>query len=319
MEPNYKIKDIKLHEKAHGFFMIKSLERAKTTKNTDYFDVWLQDDTGEILAKVWDANLIPNEQAMLENKFVRVVGVGNEWDGKIQLKVTHIESMPKGTMNIADFIKSAPIPIDDMFNELIEFGKKIEDDDIRSIVAGAVTKRQHDLKTYPAAMGMHHAIYGGLLFHELSMLRLADALLPLYPFLNKDLVYAGVILHDIEKTTETDAEHGSVTNYTSGGKLLGHIVQGVMLIEQLAVEYNTPQDTKEALQHLVVSHHDKAEWGSPKKPQMPEAVFLHFLDNMDAKMYMVREAVENARGEWTDKVRGLGNVELYLYRKNNEA
>jgi 3'-5' exoribonuclease len=314
-----KVKDIKVGEKSHGFYLIKSMEKQQTVKKTDYYDVWLQDATGEVLAKVWEAELIKNEKELLDNRIVYVVGMGAEWDGKIQLKVSQIKTVPKGQKELSEFIKSAPISIDEMFTELIEFGKKIEDTDIRSVVGGAVTLRQDDLKTYPAAKGMHHAIYGGLLFHELSMLRLAESLLPMYPFLNKDLVYAGIILHDIEKTTETNADHGSVTEYTRGGKLLGHLVQGVMLIEQMAAKYNTPQDTKEALQHLVVSHHDKAEWGSPKQPQMPEAVFLHFLDNLDAKMYMVREAVENANGEWTDKVYGLGNVQLYLYRKNDEV
>jgi 3'-5' exoribonuclease len=180
----------------------------------------------------------------------------------------------------------------------------------------------HDLvaayKRSPAAMQMHHPFIGGLLEHTWGVARAAAAVLPLYPKVNADLVLAGVFLHDIGKTSELAAT--TAITYTDPGQLVGHITMAAVWIEQKAalVEEDTgeriPRKTINLLQHLILSHHGEHGYGSPKLPAIPEAFFLHYLDNLDAKMWMTTNLIEgdpDAESSWTPYQRTL---ETKLYK-----
>ena len=145
------------------------------------------------------------------------------------------------------------------------------------------------------------------------MLKAAKALVNVYDFLNKDLLYAGVILHDIGKMEEMDAsELGLVNDYTAGGKLLGHLIQGITVIADVAKETGFNSEKLMVLQHLILSHHYEPEYGSPKYPMLPEGEMLHYLDVMDARMYDMKKVSESCEpGEFSEKIRSLENRNIY--------
>ena len=163
---------------------------------------------------------------------------------------------------------------------------------------------------FPAATKNHHDYASGLLDHVVSMLRLGKAICELYPTLNRDLIFAGIILHDIGKVIELSGP--VATAYTVEGNLLGHITIMVNEIGQAARELNIDGEEVMVLQHIVLSHHGKEEWGSPKKPMIQEAEIIHYIDNIDAKMNMLNRALEKTpEGEFTERVFALDNRSFY--------
>ena len=163
---------------------------------------------------------------------------------------------------------------------------------------------------YPAATKNHHDYVSGLLDHVVSMLRLGKAIAELYPSLNKDLLYAGIILHDVGKVVELSGPVGTV--YTPAGNLLGHITIMVNEIAMAAKELGIEGEEVVLLQHMVLSHHGKEEWGSPKRPMLKEAEILHYIDNIDAKMNMLNRALSKAEpGEFTERLFPLDNRQFY--------
>lgn len=298
-----KINEFKKDERVYGDFLVRTITKGVSSQSKEYLDISLADKTGSILGKVWDIGL---EAEKLEVGMVAyATGIVTEWQGKQQLRIEHIEQK-RGEYRVEDFVETVPMTRVRMEEVLDTFILDIGDIEIRDVVTHIVEPRRDEFFKAPAARGMHHALYGGLAYHTVTMLQVAKGLANIYPFIRRDLLFAGVILHDIAKLDEMAYEFGAVSDYTRPGQLLGHIVQGTLLIERAAIECGTSERTKEALQHLVVSHHGKAEWGSPQPPRMPEAVLLHFIDNIDAKMFMVKELMDKANGEeMTEYHRGL--------------
>jgi 3'-5' exoribonuclease len=164
----------------------------------------------------------------------------------------------------------------------------------------------------PAAMSFHHAFLGGLLEHTLNAMEVANCIAPLYPGLNRDLLLAGIFLHDIAKTWELS--YDAVFGYTDGGQLIGHIVKSVMWVEERAKQASEalgepiPRELIDVLQHIILSHHDKAEFGSPRAPSTPEAIAVHMIENMDAKLMMALGACRGAdvpEGHWTEYMKAF--------------
>ena len=170
------------------------------------------------------------------------------------------------------------------------------------------------LNYYPAASKLHHAERSGLLHHTSTMLRGAAAICEIYPTLDADLLAAGVVLHDLCKITEMDADSlGVVSDYTARGMLIGHLVQGVAELDRLGRELNVRPELLMMLEHMVLSHHDLPEFGSPKPPMFPEAEVLHVLDLLDARMFEMNRELKNAQpGGFTDRIWSL---ERKLYRR----
>jgi 3'-5' exoribonuclease len=166
---------------------------------------------------------------------------------------------------------------------------------------------------YPAAAKNHHAELSGLLYHMKRMLMTAERICEVYTNLNKDLVAAGVIVHDIEKLNEIEADTmGMASGYSFEGQLLGHLVQGIKSIDKLAEELGVGEEKKIMLEHMILSHHYEPDFGSPKKPLFPEAEILHYLDMIDARMYDMQEALDATfPGEFSDRVWTLDNRRLY--------
>lgn len=304
-------------EKVQTFLLIKRIESKLTSAGKRYLDLDLCDATGEIGAKLWDATP-EDEAAYRANMIVKIRAMVREWNGQPQLNIERIRpATEEDGCRIEDFVPSAPLEPAAMYAEISAYAGRIRHPDIRAIVRRLLELYQDKLMYYPAAQKNHHAVRAGWLYHVLTMLRSGEKLCEVYAFLNTDLVFAGIILHDIAKLEEMDAnELGIVSDYTIEGQLLGHIVQGITLVGRIGAELGADPEAVLVLQHLIASHHDKGEWGSPKSPMLPEAELLHHLDMIDARMYDMRTALETVRpGEMTDKVYPLGRR---LYRTRLE-
>jgi len=307
------IQDLKVNERFDSFFLVKSSE-VKSDKNGKlYMDLILGDGVEEINGKIWNLNKDIEER--VENyKVMKVRGTASEWKGTKQLKIERIrEVSPQDEVNISDFVQTAPIKSEDMFNEIKIFIAKIENQDIQNIVLEIISKHKDKMTYYPAAKSNHHSIKGGLLYHLIRMLRLGEKIGQTYENINIDLVYAGILLHDISKIEEMDSnEMGIVNDYTRDGKLLGHITMGVIEVEKAADKLGADEEVKVLLQHMILSHHYFPEFGSPKKPMILEAEILHYIDLIDARVYDFEDGLKNVEyGEFSDRIWTLDNISIY--------
>ena len=177
-----------------------------------------------------------------------------------------------------------------------------------------LVEKKEQLLYWPAAVSFHHAERSGLLHHTTTMLRAAQALLPIYPYLNRSLLLCGVIAHDLCKIDELSAgELGIASEYTKEGNLLGHIVQGVAHVREVGAQLGLSQEVLLLVEHMILSHHEIPEYGSPKPPLFPEAQMLHLLDMMDARMFAMHEALLiTPKGAFSDRVRGIEELEAKI-------
>lgn len=308
-------------EKIEGYFLIKSIDcKIANSSNKKYLDIVLADKTGNISAKLWEVSK-ETENEFKNNTIIKIRGNIINWQGNLQLKIEKIRNISdEDTVNINDYVQSAPYESDHMFEEIKKYIDNMQNEGIKDIVETIFDKNKEYLMYYPAAKKNHHSIKGGLLYHVLTMLHLAEKMCTIYDFLDRDLVYAGVILHDIAKIKEMDSnELGIVQEYTLEGTLLGHITQGIKEIEIIGIERNVDKKTIILLQHMILSHHYEPEYGSPVKPMIPEAELLHYLDTIDARMYDMRRVIKETKvGEFSERLWSLDNRRIYNHSINRE-
>lgn len=322
---NYKkIAEINLDEKLiEGFYLIREISLKKANNGSNYLDFKLSDNTGEINAKLWECKE-EDIQNYTENSIVKVRAQVNEWQGKKQLRIIKIRNITDDdNIRLEDYIQTAPYKPEKMYNIVQSYINKIKNEDIKLIVSEIIEKYKEKLLFYPAAKQNHHAIRSGLLYHVTRMLMTAEKMAEIYTNVNKDLLYAGIILHDIAKIDEMDAsELGVVSEYTVEGQLLGHIIQGIKIIDNVAKSHGIKEEITILLQHMLLSHHYEPEFGSPKKPMIPEAELLHYIDIIDARMYDMEKALSTIKeNELTDRIWILDNRRLYkssLYNDNDD-
>ncbi|MGM9950468.1 MAG: 3'-5' exoribonuclease YhaM [Lysinibacillus sp.] len=304
------ITKLQVGEQVDQYLLIKEAKKGVTTVGKPFMSLILQDRSGDIEAKLWDTNE-EHEQTYRAQVIVRVGGEIHDYRGKNQLRIKQIRvARPEEGIEISDLLPTSAIPKEQLYEDMTQFFFEIKNPHISRITRHLIKKHQERLLIYPAASKNHHDYASGLLDHVVSMLRLSKAICELYPTLNRDLMYAGVILHDVGKVIELTGPVG--TAYTVEGNLLGHISIMVNEIGQAAKELNIEGEEVMLLQHLVLSHHGKEEWGSPKKPMIQEAEILHYIDNIDAKMNMLTRALEKTQpGEFTERLFPLDNRSFY--------
>jgi 3'-5' exoribonuclease len=308
-----KIRDFQSGDLIQSFFLVKDAEYKTASNNKSYLDLTLVDQTGDIKAKLWDYNAETGPQ-YTANLLVRIRGSVSEWQNKLQLKIDKIRvATEEDALDIGDFVPVAPYSPEAMYAELEKYMGMIKNSDIGKIVSTLVNANKEKLLLYPAAKQNHHAVRSGLLYHITTMLKMGEKVSEVYVGLNRDLLFAGIILHDIAKIAEMNAsELGIVSEYTVEGELLGHIIQGIKMIDQTAVEVGADPEASLLLQHMILSHHYEPEFGSPKRPMIPEAEILHYLDIMDARMYDMARALEKVEDrQFSDKIWLLNNRKLY--------
>nr|WP_255731441.1 3'-5' exoribonuclease YhaM [Solibacillus sp. MA9] len=292
------------------YLLIKEAKKGVTTVGKPFMSLILQDRSGDIEAKLWDTN-DEHENLYRAQSIVKVGGEIHDYRGKNQLRVKQIRPAREDEgVTISDLLPTSAVPKEQLLEELTQYFFQIQNPNILRITRFLVKKYQDRLIVYPAATKNHHDYASGLIDHVVSMLKLSEAICDLYPTLNRDLLYSGVILHDIGKVIELSGPVG--TMYTVEGNLLGHISIMVNEIGQAATELKIEGEEVMLLQHLVLSHHGKEEWGSPKKPMIQEAEILHYIDNIDAKMNMLTRALDKTKpGEFTERLFPLDNRSFY--------
>jgi 3'-5' exoribonuclease len=295
-------------------FLIRSKDLRTTTNGSLYIHAILVDRSGEVPARAWQANE-SMFNALPEGGLIRLKGRTESYKGNNQFIIDAIRPIdPEILVDMAEFLPTTTLDVDAMWRRLTEILSGIKHPAIAALVAEFLQdeKLAAAFRRSPAALALHHAYLGGLLEHTLQLLEVALRVIPLYPKLNLDLVLAGLFVHDIGKTCELASD--TSISYTDDGQLLGHIFIAANWIDQKAdaVARKTgqpfPTKIRWALQHIVLSHHGRYEFGSPKLPAFAEAAAIHYLDNLDAKVHMFLAEAEGDRDpatHWTNYSRAL--------------
>jgi 3'-5' exoribonuclease len=274
-----------------------------------YLALTLGDRTGQIEAKMWD-NVDEVLEAFEQDDFVKVKGLINRYNNRFQLTIHKLRRMEEAEVEPADYLPATTKNIDDLWRDLRVFVDTMQDPHLRSLLQAFMADDviAQAYRTAPAAKTLHHAYIGGLLDHVVSLFRSCDLVCRNYPQVNRDLVLAGAFLHDIGKIHELT--YARSFTYTTRGQLLGHmIIELEMLQEKIALVPEFPAALKTLLEHLIISHHGQYEFGSPKLPMFPEALLLHYMDDLDSKMESMRAHFErdmDPDNPWTGYNPSLG-------------
>jgi 3'-5' exoribonuclease len=304
-------------------FLVRDKDLRTTKTGGLYIQCTLCDKTGQIPSRMWQASEAIFKAVPAEG-FLHVKGRTEDYKGTLQLIIDACRPFPAENVNLADFIPVTELDIEQMWSELLEILRAVKNKHLRALIKKFVEDRDlvAAFKKAPAAMELHNPFVGGLLEHTLAVAKAARALLPLYPRLNADLVLAGVFLHDAGKAAELSA--GTAITYTERGRLVGHITIGAVWVQQKADALSEelgepfPQRTVDLLQHIILSHHGVREYGSPVLPAIPEAFFIHYLDNLDAKMYMTLNAIANDPDPAAGFTRYVRQIETRIFKGSGE-
>ncbi len=295
------------------FCIIKTLDKKSTRNGKPYLDMMLADATGEISAKLWDYDEIKHAD-LAPALPVKVRGSVEEFKGNPQFRISNIRKITEqDDFDVSELVASSPVDSSWMAKEIYAKVETFEDDELRTIVTYLLKKRGESLLNAPAAVNMHHAERGGLLFHTLSMLRVAERICEVYPFLDRELLFSGVIIHDLGKIDEMEINDlGLASKYTMQGELVGHLVKGAEEISKAAQELGISEETEVLLEHMVISHHGQPEFGAAKLPSFAEAEVLSVIDMLDATLFEFNTAIENvAVGEFSSRQWALDNRKIY--------
>ncbi len=269
----------------------------KAKNGKDYISVKLQDKTMICDAKVWDIN--NNIEDFSVGEFVKIDATAAVFRDNIQLNIKRLRKANKGEYEQSDYIPVSKFDIEEMYEEFKTFIDEMDDQWIKRLASEFFIfdkKIVAAFKQHSAAKSVHHTFAGGILEHTLGMLRLAKNIADNYPIINRSFLYIGAMLHDIGKLKELS--DFPVVEYTDEGQLIGHIVIGVEWVSEKVREIDGfPKELEDQIKHLIISHHGYLEFGSPKKPEMLEAVVLHYIDNIDAKIKMFEMILDNSNEE----------------------
>jgi 3'-5' exoribonuclease len=294
------VKDLAVGSKVNDVFYIRSRRQLEKRDGGKFFILELADKTGAIQGKIWDYEEFITES--VPNNFAKVQGDVVEYNEEAQIKVINIQKISDKEVASADFIASSKYDIEKMYQELIGYINTVKDRDYRKLLDNLFANPDFVTKfrNAPASTGIHHGYLGGLLEHTLFMVRLSRSVPAVYPEIDDSLLVTGLILHDIGKINSYT--YDKVIDHTDEGKLIYHIVDGYDIakheIEQIP---DFPEQKKELLLHIILSHHGKREYGSPVTPKFAEAFIVSDLDNLDARLWMYRDVTEkNKNQKWSD-------------------
>jgi 3'-5' exoribonuclease len=296
IEPGQTIDDI---------YMVREPILRSTTRGDLYIAMFLSDRTGQLNGRMWQATEAIYK-ALPKPGFVHVQGRSELYQNNLQIIVNNISVIDAGSVNVDDFLARTDKDTDKMFEEIKKIAARIKNPQLKALVDHFLsdTKLMEKFCKAPGGTALHHNYIGGLLEHTHNMLRVALAILPLYPDVQSDLVLAGIFLHDMGKTDELS--YDMAFSYTDSGQLIGHIVKTALMVNQKADALRAKgtqidQTILDALEHIILSHHGSFEFGSPKLPATPEAFMVYYIDDLDAKLNQTTRAIENEQSDsnWT--------------------
>lgn len=291
--------------------LLSEVSRGITSKGAPYLNFVLQDKSGLLEAKFWN---VSEEQlhGLKAGMFVEVKGDILHYKDQLQMRVLEVHEAPAQDHDLRDYIRSASLSKADLQAQLEQRLNAIGDDDIRTVCLEILREVEADLYDYPAAAKNHHDFVGGLAMHILGMMNLAEHICDQYPLLQRDLLIAGVFLHDIGKLQELSGP--IATEYTKAGKLLGHISIMQAKVAQVAECCHINEETAILLRHMVLAHHGVYEYGSPVLPMIAEAEVLYLIDNLDARMNTLQKAFDRVKtGEFTSRIFALESRSFYKH------
>lgn len=292
-------------ESVDEVFLLVEKKLGRTRKGSHYLKLHLADRTGTIEAWVWDAKPEWLEQLAVED-YLRVRGVVEEYQERLQLRVTNFQKVNAEEVEPSDFISSTEEEVDALFEEMVSLASSVKNRHLSALLRSFLEDDEfvETFKKAPAGMRFHHPYLGGLLEHTLAVVKMVDPLCGRRE-LNRDLLLTGAILHDIGKVREFEYE--KIVRYSDEGQLVGHITIGAIMISERASRLKDfPPELLSMLLHIVLSHHGEYEYGSPRLPLTREALALHYLDNLDAKLFAFTEAIEKSGEEsWSEYIRML--------------
>jgi 3'-5' exoribonuclease len=284
--------DIRDRALVDSVFLVKEKITAMAKNGKPYLTLRLMDKSGEVDAKVWD-NVDLLSASFDKDDFICVRSKASVYLGKMQLVISELRKVPEEEVLLADFLPETGRDMEEMKVELAGFIASMTDIHLKGLLT-AFFEDISFMEVYqsaPAAKGMHHVYLGGLIEHSLAVAKLVDRIAPLYEGVNRDLLIAGALLHDVGKVREM--AYVRSFDYTDEGKLLGHIMIGVEMVrEKISAISGFPVETAMLLQHMLLSHHGQYEFGSPKLPMTLEATILNYLDDLDSKINGIRTHVE---------------------------
>ncbi len=305
-----KIKDFLANDSFHGLLLVKHVTTGTTNKSSPYVSLILQDDSGEIEAKIWDVR--PSQlDVCIVGTIVEIEADIIKYQDKNQLKIRTIKAIDQSNLELEQFAPHSKKDKETMGKELNGFIQQIKDPILKKVVITYLEKVGSDFLIYPAAQKNHHEYLGGLASHTLEMLNLAKNICDLYAFLNRDLIYSGILVHDIAKIEEYT--NPILVEYSKEGRLLGHISLAQAAIYQIAHELKLEgYEQILLLRHIVLSHHGKLEFGSPVLPMIAEAEVINLIDNISARMNMFEKYLNVLEaGSFSGKVFSLENRNIY--------
>ena len=292
-----------------GQFLVSNVARCVNNVGGTYLNIELKDASGSIQAKKWDSNA-KDEEAFIVGNVVQIRGEVNKYKESLQLKIVSYELVPLNDVDTSRFMKAPPIPKETLVKNFNDVVASIKNEDCSKILKYLINKYKNKLFDHPAGVSVHHEYSSGLLVHVLTMVKMAEAMIEIYPNINRDILITGILIHDMGKLFEFEGP--VVYKYTVEGRLLGHI--SIMMgelskaIEILGIKGETPM----LLEHMVLSHHALPEYGSPVVPMTKEAFILSQIDNLDSKMVVLEKALENtAKGNFTQKIYPLDGRSFY--------
>lgn len=320
------VSDLQPNQQLQGVFLVQAKEVRQKKSGEPYLSLLLSDKTGDLEAKMWD-NVAEIADSFERDDFVKVKGLTQVYQNRLQLTIHKLARVDEREVDFADYFPASSRNPDEMLAELKAAVAGMQDADLRGLLEAILNDPEiaRRYKTAPAAKSIHHAWLGGLIEHVLSLCALAKFAASHYEGIDLDLLLSGVILHDIGKIEELSYDRGF--SYSDDGQLLGHIMIGIRIIhDKLSGLPQFPRKKRVLLEHMVLSHHGQLEYGSPKLPLFPEALLLHYLDNLDSKMLCIKSLAERDRqveGNWTGFSAPLERVILkkdrYLSEKEDQV
>lgn len=305
-----KIKEMVQGQRTTMPLLIKDVKNGTTSKGAPYLTLTLQDNSGTIDGKFWDVKDEDKEQIKTGEVCLLTFEV-LDYNHNLQLRINHVEAMDQSAVPMEEYVIASGISETDRREELKKMINSIKNDNYRRLVLGMLKKVGEKYMTYPAASRIHHNWLGGLSEHSLSMAEMADVICQHYPQLDRDLLISGALLHDVGKTAEMSGP--VTTEYTLEGKLEGHISIANGWMTEVA-ENEGLADSEEAIlmHHMILSHHGHQEFGSPVMPMVQEAEALFLIDNLDARMNILKQALSSTEpGSFTQKIFALDNRTFY--------
>lgn len=312
---NVMVKDLILGNLVDTYLLVGSLKDKLDRNNNPFIEFILEDGVDKVDGKMWSStsNDIPDVKVGSVIKIRAKVG---QYEGKLQLTVQKCRAISESDdVNVDDFVRKAPIGAEDMFDFIMNVVDGFVNPHLKLLTSTILNDNKEKLLYFPGGKSVHHDVKSGLLYHMLKMLQSAIKLVELYEGINKELLFSGVILHDIGKIQELGSDiNGRTEDYTMEGKMLGHLVQGIKIVASTSSKLQIPEEVSTLIEHMIASHHGDETMGALKKPMFIEADILHNLDAIDSRIYMYKEANEGLEDNtFSDKQYFLGNVQIYKH------